>query len=119
LIFRRNARAHQIAFILVSLLILISELIKHISMGKVTLKVCYSEQNNVPHMHKCGVLYKQEYILNTITVCSKKKNTSPIQVKKKINGKIKIHVFWCVLNSSYGTISFQSLQPACYICDIL
>lgn len=32
------------------------ELVKYISMGKeLTLKVCSSEQNNVPHMYKCGV----------------------------------------------------------------
>lgn len=37
--------------------ILNSELVKHISMGKeLTLKVCDTEQNNVPHMSKCGVL---------------------------------------------------------------
>lgn len=37
--------------------ILNCELVKYISMGKeLTLKVCSSEQNNVPHMYKCAVL---------------------------------------------------------------
>lgn len=33
------------------------ELVKYISTAKeLALKVCSSEQNNVPHMYKCGVL---------------------------------------------------------------
>lgn len=38
---------------------------------------------------------------------------------KKKKKDAEIHIFWCVLNSSYRPISFWPLQLACYACDIL